>query len=506
MTGIAIIGVGLLLFVSRRWGIGLFPDSAAYISAARNLLNGDGLSIISKRGTLVPMTHYPPLFPILLAGIGLTGIDPIEGALWLNTLLFGANIMLVGMVIKRYTGKKWIALFGAFIIMTSETLIYMHLIVWTEALFLFLGTLGIYLAAEYLDNEKRSYIISAAVVIGLAFLTRYPGVVYIATIVSGIILFSKKPLMGKMRDTIIFIAISSSFIMVWLARNISSAGSATNRQVSLHPVTAADINNALTTFSNWLLPGLPPSAKTFFFGLVVIILLIFFVMYESTREARVSDKRIKPAISSLPLLLGIFIVAYTSFLLISKTFMDAHIPFDYRILSPLYISGVILALCLVSVLFSKAKNSDTICYLIIFLCVIFAGGNLKLGGMKLLEINDTGIWYSGIFRERLGILDEIDQIPEEIKIYTNVPDVVYLFTRRATAMLPEIENANTRQRNPDYDSEMTTMREELEGGSAALLYLRGISWRWYLPTEAELLAALNSAPVAEGEYGFMIYK
>jgi hypothetical protein len=36
------IGIGISLFVSSKWGIGVSPDSAAYISCARNLLNGLG--------------------------------------------------------------------------------------------------------------------------------------------------------------------------------------------------------------------------------------------------------------------------------------------------------------------------------------------------------------------------------------------------------------------------------------------------------------------------------
>ncbi len=94
----SVVGLTALLF-STRWGIGLSPDSVVYIANARNLLGGYGLSVSFTTGEFFPWTHYPPLFLAGLAGHGFVGIDPLDGARWLNALIFRAKIPLLGLVV-----------------------------------------------------------------------------------------------------------------------------------------------------------------------------------------------------------------------------------------------------------------------------------------------------------------------------------------------------------------------------------------------------------------------
>jgi hypothetical protein len=94
----SVVGATALLF-STRWGIGLSPDSVVYIASARNLLSGFGLSVSFTTGEFLPLTHYPSLFSAGLAGLGFVGIDPLDRARWLNALIFGANITLLGIVV-----------------------------------------------------------------------------------------------------------------------------------------------------------------------------------------------------------------------------------------------------------------------------------------------------------------------------------------------------------------------------------------------------------------------
>ena len=88
----SVAGVMLSLLSTSRYGVGLSSDSTEYISAARGLLAGQGY--VCHDGS--PYTGWPPLFPTLLAGIGLTGIDPTTAARFLNAFAFGgANASIV---------------------------------------------------------------------------------------------------------------------------------------------------------------------------------------------------------------------------------------------------------------------------------------------------------------------------------------------------------------------------------------------------------------------------
>ena len=50
-------------------GVGISPDAIDYLNTARSVLAGQGLVIAG-----LPMTHFPPVYPLLLAAIGL--VDP----------------------------------------------------------------------------------------------------------------------------------------------------------------------------------------------------------------------------------------------------------------------------------------------------------------------------------------------------------------------------------------------------------------------------------------------
>src|SRR5215831_8200316 len=154
---LGIMGMLTMLFATRA-GIGLAVDSLHYIGASRSLLSGHGLSRVSYQGELIPMVHWPPLFPILLALLGTLGINPFDGARWLNSFIFGANIVLVGIMIHKQVPRSvWPALFGSFLMLTSVNMLRTHSMALTEPAFIFFGFLGILLLAIYLENEKSGF-------------------------------------------------------------------------------------------------------------------------------------------------------------------------------------------------------------------------------------------------------------------------------------------------------------------------------------------------------------
>ena len=148
---LALIGIVLIIAVSSSWGIGLTPDSAAYIAAARNFINGNGLSILyNDDGTPLNLwapsafneaEHvmlWPPLYPIVLSIFGFFTTNMFEIARYLSAVLFGLNILIIGLIIKRITRSIWLSLFGAAIMITSDVVMGIHSMAWSEPLFIFL--------------------------------------------------------------------------------------------------------------------------------------------------------------------------------------------------------------------------------------------------------------------------------------------------------------------------------------------------------------------------------
>jgi hypothetical protein len=101
---IAVSSVGILLY-STPQGLGLSDDSIAYIAGARSLLSGQGYReawLASNQ----PVTHFPPGFSSILALIGLSGLDPLRGTRLINSILFGANAFLLGILGWRMTTDR----------------------------------------------------------------------------------------------------------------------------------------------------------------------------------------------------------------------------------------------------------------------------------------------------------------------------------------------------------------------------------------------------------------
>src|SRR4030067_586560 len=100
LLAMSLIGMSAL-WRSTPYGLGLVNDSATYVEGTTSLLAGKGYVRISGGGEIKPITHFPPLFSLLLAGLGLVGIDLLHGARLLITFLFGMDIVLVGLSIYK---------------------------------------------------------------------------------------------------------------------------------------------------------------------------------------------------------------------------------------------------------------------------------------------------------------------------------------------------------------------------------------------------------------------
>src|SRR5436309_11784682 len=122
---IAILGSCVLL-ISTRWGIGGYPDSVVYIGVARSILNGNGARFFNDMGEFTPVTQYPPLYPSIMAALGIMGLDPLLGSRWLSALFFGANALLVVCILYRITLSPGASIAGAFFALTSFPMIYIH--------------------------------------------------------------------------------------------------------------------------------------------------------------------------------------------------------------------------------------------------------------------------------------------------------------------------------------------------------------------------------------------
>ena len=477
---IALAGMAILLFATR-WGIGISPDSVAYIGAARNVAAGNGFTAYDA---VTPLTQFPPLYSLGLVLFGL-GANPIAGARWLNIVLFGANIILAGVSVSLFAPRlRHTAAVTAILVAVAVPFVSIHLMAWTEPLFLFFAFSGLILLALYLDSPKTKLAAGAAVFIGLGFLTRYAGAALILT-GAAVLLFSARPLRRKIVDLAVFSAVSVSPMLLWMVRNRLVAGTATNRAIAFHPVSTGHLWQLFYTVSGWLaIPATAPNAVRF--GVWVAIAgavgAAFFLARRKTAPARRNFGGVPPIITVLVL----FGVIYLAFLAVSISFLDANTPLDDRILSPAFVTGAVVAAYAVDRLLSALKNGAAFSVAMLAVAAILVG-SLFGSGKLLLESYRGGLGFANLSWRQSALWAEIEQFPAAAPIYSNIPEAVYLYTGRAAFHLPKAELKTQNARNENYRAEMVQMQEKLAAERGLLVYFNRLSGRTINQSEIETL-------------------
>lgn len=485
---LGIMGIASLLFATRP-GIGLAVDSLHYIGASRSLLSGHGLTRISYTGKLIPMVDWPPLFPVALAMLGALGIDVLEGARWLNAILFGANIVLVGIVVYRQTDNSvWASLFGSILIFTSVSLFRVHSYALTEPAFIFFTLLGLSLLGAYIVKRKPALLIISSMMIALAFLTKYLGAVSVATGCIGLLVLNKKTYYARLADCTIFGAISSLPMALWFVRNRLVAEGGPESKASFHILNLSYIPYGLKTVSLWILPERTPDRILMIVPVVLTGLLVLVALLLKYRgQPRINDK-LDPKPNLRPLLV-IFIFLHLLALAVSISFISVDISFSPRYLSPVFVAVVILITCLVYDTLRFTKQIRSLQIVLVTLCVAFAGYNVMRYVVVVIATSHDGQGYASHSWKQSETLRMVSALPADVRIYSNGYNLIYYLAGRAAFRIPAKYDQYTGLPSNEYQSELASMKEHSGSQRAVLVYFLGRD-RPIFPSENELREAL----------------
>jgi hypothetical protein len=169
------------------YGLGLRTDSAQYINGARNLLAGEGYTRTSGGGVIKPITHFPPLFSMV------------------------------------------IALLGAFLYATSGPSLNVYAWVMSESLYFLIWVTAFLVPFVYRQHPKTWLLVILGSICGAAYLTRYIGLSLFLTIALYLILTEA----GWKRVFRSLAWLTGPFlilILVWSFQNFMIMGSITNQK------------------------------------------------------------------------------------------------------------------------------------------------------------------------------------------------------------------------------------------------------------------------------------
>jgi hypothetical protein len=101
----------LLLLYSTQLGLTVSPDSVIYLTLRTARTNSSYSAF--QYGKVGPLTHYPPLFPAVLAAAIKSGLTAEAAARVLNVAMYAATVATTAIVLQRLSGSRATAIAGA---------------------------------------------------------------------------------------------------------------------------------------------------------------------------------------------------------------------------------------------------------------------------------------------------------------------------------------------------------------------------------------------------------
>ena len=200
---LSIFGCFFIAWVMRNgpWG---WSDPVAYLVSARNLIKEIGIGYYFPDGKFNTNITQPPFYLIVIGLIGFLQVDLIEGVRFLNILLFGGTIFLIGLIFYLYSDYPWLSAITCITLGTFPIFVQMAAGVMTEPLFIFLFFLSVFLLLGYLKHKSSRWLILSGIITGLLSITRYTGLVCILSGIVTIVIFTEAKKLMRFKSAVIF--------------------------------------------------------------------------------------------------------------------------------------------------------------------------------------------------------------------------------------------------------------------------------------------------------------
>ncbi|MCU0489846.1 MAG: hypothetical protein MUE67_12970, partial [Anaerolineales bacterium] len=181
---------------------------------------------------------------------------------------------------------------------------------------------------------------------------------------------------------------------------------------------------------------------------------------------------------------------YLAFLLVSLSFLDANTPLDFRIFSPIYVTGVILTLYFLTEGLKGLRRPAVVRYALISLGFMMMAALAARSLDYVQSSYANGIGFTNRWWRESSTLAALQNYPPGKVVYTNAPEALYLYTERIVRPMPKkYESANQRP-NEEYEAELMALKEQIQSQGGIIVYFDSMA-RAMLPSPQEILEILS---------------
>ena len=496
-----------LMFWITAYGPAVSPDSTVYILTAKSLLAGHGFYVYST-----PMTLFGPAYPILLAMAGFFQPDVLQAGRLLHALLFGVNLVLVGLAAQLCTRRNVMATACALLaFVCSSRVVLVYSTAWSEPPFITFALAGFVLLSMHIAHPRLYLLLSGSIALGLAVATRYVGITLLPPVIFALLVFGHRSTRHRIMDSIIATLLTCLPVSIWLIRNILNAKTVTGpgRGFAVHPFDLDHVKSLIHALYSFVLPvSAPYHAGSIWYegtggfilptnppwwikaSLLAGLTALLFAVLAMLHKRNYLRRNLDSVCMVFPLLCVLYFVANVVFHIVFTSFFDADLSIDARHLLPVALFLVLGVISLVWSL-SQALEKRAIWHSFVLLALLFISINAVRTASTAIYMHRNGRGFTSRDWRNSETISRLTAAQDIGTIYSNGPDVIRFLTGRDSILIPRKIKQYTRRLNEDYERQRERMCRECGEGKAVLVDLYAIEWRPYLPSLQELESKCN---------------
>lgn len=491
LLGITLLGMSFAFLVTYRYGAGLATDGARYLSTAENLINGKGF--YEYLG--VPLTQFPPVYSIIIAGIGwITRADVFVVGQYLNILTFGLTIWLAGKFFRRLFPENVLyAYIGSGVFVTSVSLLRMASNTLSDLLFLALTITFLILATNFIEEPTRKNLVLLGLLCTITPLLRYVGLIHVLTVSLIIFILHRKKWFKRLFQAGVFGLLTSLPTLLWVYfHNFLQTGILFGTRLPPNP--QGNLETTIEKTVHWFVPYSVTDRIPEW--LIIALLLIVFITGNRSVDWNNWVKQIANS-KFLPSL--IFLIFYLNVLVFNVSYSEVRWPFMDRIhiiiLPSLMALGFmtireLMPFYLRRIPINILHNAAVIVFIV---WLVYPLNNIQKtlrnayynGEISEYNLYNTRAQNESGIREFVGSLS----ITAEDKVYSNYEPIAWLYARHTILKLPQ---GPVRPESPDPEEVLTNYPDwPGEDGAGYVIWMKELGFKEYVLAPEQLTSKAN---------------
>ncbi len=426
------------------WGPWAFSDSAAYLSAARNIQAGNGAIILNSNGSFSPVTEFPPFFPFFLSIITPFNGDFLMTSRWMNIILFTISIFTMALICYRVSYKLFPAFLVSALFAFSPLMLDTFTGLMSEPLFITLLMLLVLSILEFINTEKSAFLIPIFLISSLLPLVRYAGIFFVLCFCLCLFLFRNKFSQRKYQIIPLYIMVSLIPIGFWFLNQYRILNKVGGKRFVINISYLKTIFQSVLQEFNIIKDWFPYSgiyssevinrAIIFFFSFLFI--MAFFLGLSATINKRQNKDNKVFIVFQICIIL---ITGYFLFIGITHSLTIPKIDIIDRMMAPIYPFLLILLLSSYELLPKERKKwfIEGSLILIALISIRFYGIS-TFKSVKLLHSEGKGFTSSQYHQS--NFLKKLNSLPSNQRMISNSAAFVLFHTNRFPLQVDQFHN------------------------------------------------------------------